>query len=374
LRRPYPLFVATAALLALAACGRGDAEGRGGPGGPGGGRQAPVVSIAAVNSVRFADTIEAVGTAYARESTVLASTVTERIVRLNFRDGAQVRKGAIIAELARSEEAADLAGATAQAREAEQQLARLRQLQKQGFATNARVDEQLALVNAARARAGAVSAQIGDRVIRAPFDGVIGLRRISVGATVSAGTEIATVADISTIKLDFSVPESALGSIREGQAIEARAAAYGGELFKGEIEGIDPIVDPATRSVIVRAVLPNADRRLRPGMLLTVSIISNPRMVVAVPELALVAEADRTFAYKVDSEMTALKTPVRTGARQNGMVEVTRGLKPGDRIVAEGVVKVRDGGKVRDHDADHDAAGARGPRAEGAIGGERKGA
>ncbi|MCA3254997.1 MAG: efflux RND transporter periplasmic adaptor subunit, partial [Alphaproteobacteria bacterium] len=338
--------------MALGACGRGDDAGGGqrGPGGPGG-RQAPVVTIATIEPVRFADTIEAVGTAYAKESTVLASTVTERIVRLNFRDGEQVRKGDVIAELARTEEAADLAGAQAQVREAEQQLQRLRALQKQGFATNARVDEQLALLNAARARAGAVSAQIGDRVIRAPFNGVIGLRRISVGATVSAGTEIATVADISSIKLDFSVPESFLGAIRTGQPIEARAAAYSNELFKGEIEGIDPIVDPATRSVIVRAVLPNADRRLRPGMLLTVSIISNPRMVVAVPELALVAEADRTFAFKVDSEMTALRTPVRTGSRQNGLVEITRGLKPGDRIVAEGVVKVRDGGKVRDHDA-----------------------
>ena len=364
MRRPQSFFVAIAALVALASCGRGEGEGQGGGTGGRGGRQAPVVSIATVEPVRFADTIEAVGTAYARESTVLASTVTERIVRLNFRDGEQVRKGDVIAELARSEETADLAGAQAQAREAEQQLQRLRALQKQGFATNARVDEQLALVNAARARAGAVSAQIGDRVIRAPFNGVIGLRRISVGATVNAGTEIATVADISTIKLDFSVPESFLGAIRVGQAIEARAAAYNNELFKGQVEGIDPIVDPATRSVIVRAVLPNGDRRLRPGMLLTVSIISNPRSVLAVPELSLVAEADRTYVFKVDPEMTALRTPVRTGARQNGMVEITRGLKAGDRIISEGVVKARDGGKVRDHDAPE----------QGARGGERKGA
>lgn len=329
----------------LAACGGGD--GKTGAAERGRGDRAPTVVAATVEPYRFADTIEAVGTAFARESTTLTTTVTERIVSLPFRDGEFVGKGQIIAELSRSEETADLDQAQARATEAQQQLDRLRALQQRGFATNARVDEQVAARDAARAQAAAIRAQIGDRVIRAPFSGAIGLRRISPGSVVSAGTEIATVSDVSVIKLDFSVPETFLSAIKTGQPIEARAAAYPEGLFRGQIEGIDPQVDPITRSVMVRAILPNADRRLRPGMLLTVNIISNPRQALAVPELSLVSERDQTFVFKIDGEQTALRTPVETGTRQSGMVEILRGLSVGDRIVAEGTVKVRDGSKVR---------------------------
>ena len=331
------------AMLALAACGEGDAAK--GPGGPGG--AAPSVVVTTVQPMAFADRIEAVGTAYARESTTIASTVTERIVRLNFSDGEYVRRGDVIAELARGEESAGLNEAQARLTEAQQQLTRLRQLQQRGFATNARVDEQVAMVNSARAQAGAAQAQIGDRVIRAPFSGVVGLRRISPGATVTAGTEIATISDLSQIKLDFSLPETFLSAMRPGQAIEARAAAYPEMLFRGQVESIEPTVDPITRSVTVRAVLPNPDARLKPGMLMSVNVIANPRTALAVPELALVAERDRSFVFKVDPENTALRTPVEVGVRQEGMVEVKRGLRAGERIVAEGTIKVRDGGKVR---------------------------
>ncbi|MFC3713490.1 efflux RND transporter periplasmic adaptor subunit [Sphingoaurantiacus capsulatus] len=345
------------ALLALAACGDGDAAKA--PGGPGGG-QAPSVTTATVQPIAFSDRIEAVGTAYARESTTIAATVTERIVRLNFTDGAYVQRGQIIAELSRGEQAAGLNEAQARLTEAQQQLTRLRQLQDRGFATNARVDEQVAMVNAARAQAGQAQAQIGDRVIRAPFSGVVGLRRISAGATVSPGTEIATISDLSQIKLDFALPETFLSAMRTGQAIEARAAAFQNEVFRGAVESIEPTVDPVTRSVTVRAVLPNPDARIKPGMLLTVNVLANPRTTLAVPELALVAERDRSFVFKVDDESTALKTPVEVGIRQQGMVEVKRGLAAGDRIVAEGTIKVRDGGKVRTAPAAGTAAAARG--------------
>ena len=339
LRSAFPSLV----LLALAACGEGDAaKGPEGSGGP-----APSVVVATVQPRAFADRIEAVGTAYARESTTIASTVTERIVRLNFTDGQYVRRGDVIAELSRSQEAAGLNEAQARLTEAQQQLARLRQLQERGFATNARVDEQVALVNAARAQAGSAQAQIGDRVIRAPFSGVVGLRRISPGATVTAGTEIATISDLSQIKLDFSLPETFLSAMRDGQAIEAHAAAYPGEVFRGEVESIESTVDPMTRSVTVRAMLPNPSARLKPGMLLSVSVFANPRTALAVPELALLSERERNFVFKVDAENVALKTPVEVGTRQEGMLEIRSGVSAGDRIVAEGTIKVRDGGKVR---------------------------
>lgn len=328
--------------LALASCGDGDGQGgQAGRGGP------PTVVVAKVERQSFSDSIEAVGTAYANESVTLTSAVTERVTRVNFQDGAFVPRGAVIAELARSEETAGLAEAEARATEAAQQLERLRALQKRGFATNARVDEQVALTNAARAQAQAMRAQIGDRVIRAPFSGYISLRRISPGTVVSAGTEIATISELSRIKVDFTVPESFLGAIALGQPIEARAAAYPDEIFRGKVEGIDPVVDPITRSATVRAVLPNADRRLRPGMLITVQIRTNPREVMAVPELALIAQGSQNYVYKLMADNTATRVPVEIGARNEGMVEIRRGLSIGDRYVAEGTVKVRDGGKVQ---------------------------
>jgi membrane fusion protein, multidrug efflux system len=326
------------AFVLLAACGGAE-----------GGREerAPTVVGGIVQPMRFVDTIDAVGTAYAREATTLTSTVTERIVSLRFTDGAAVGRGEVIAVLSSSEESADLASAEARSREADQQLARLRELQQRGFATNARIDEQTALRNQARAEAGAVRAQIGDRVIRAPFAGVVGLRRISPGSVVSAGTPIATISDISTIKLDFTLPETFLSAISVGQAIEAKSAAYPDDVFRGEIEGIEPVVDPLTRSVTVRAIVPNADRRLRPGMLLTVAIVSNPRDALAVPELALVAQRDQQFVFRLDPRNVANRVPVETGMRMDGMVEVRSGLSRGDRIVADGTVKVRDDAPVK---------------------------
>lgn len=328
----------TAIAALLAGCG-GDVQDEG--------ARAPTVLGGTVLPMRFSDSIEAVGTAYARESTTLTSTVTERVDSVRFTDGASVRRGDVIAALSSREENADLASARARAQEANQQLTRLNELQQRGFATNARVDEQVALRDQARASAGAIRAQIGDRIIRAPFAGVVGLRKISPGTVVTAGTPIATVSDISSIKLDFTLPERFLSAISRGQPIEAIAAAYPDSVFRGEIDGIDPQIDAVTRAVTVRAILPNADRRLRPGMLLTVAIVTNPREALAVPELAIVAQRDRQFVFRLDANNVANRVPIETGMRMKGMVEITSGLKRGDRIVADGVVKVRDDAPVK---------------------------
>lgn len=330
--------VAFALAVVLAACGgqKGSGEGR-----------APTVVGGVVEPTRFVDSIDAVGTAYARESTTLTSTVTERVDSLRFTDGAYVQAGTVIAVLRAVEQTADLASAEARSRETQQQLDRLRELQQRGFATNASIDAQIAARDQARAQASAIRAQIGDRIIRAPFSGVVGLRRLSPGSVVTAGTEIATISDVSSIKLDFTVPERFISAIETGQNIEARAAAWPGEVFRGTVEGVEPQVDPITRSVAVRALLPNPDRRLRPGMLLTVSIVTNPRDALAVPELALVAQGDRQFVFRLDDKNVANRVPVEVGMRAGGMAEITGGLKRGDRIVADGVVKVRDDAEVR---------------------------
>ena len=334
-------FIAVLTIGLLSACGGGGNEGKGKD------RPAPLVKAEPATTVRFVDRIEAVGTARANEQVTIAAPVTERIVRLGFDDGSFVRRGQTIAVLAQAQENAQLNEAQARARETSQQLARVQELKQRGFATKSSLDAQVAAAAQARAQAAGARAQIGDRVVTAPFAGWVSLRNISAGAVVNAGTEIATVSDISSIKLDFSVPETMLSVLRPGLTIDAVSAAYPDQPFRGQIATIDPVIDPNTRAVMVRARLPNPDGKLKPGMLLTVAIETAPRMSLSVPELAVIGEGDSRFVYVVDDGGAAKRQQVRTGQRQAGRIEIVEGLQPGQKVITEGVVKVAEGMKVR---------------------------
>ncbi len=353
-------FLVFALAAMLSACGSG-----GGEGGPRE-RPAPLVKAEPVSEMDFADRLEAVGTAVANEQVTLAAPVTERIVRLNFDDGGYVRQGQIIAVLQQAQQSAQLREIQAREREAEQQLERVQALKDRGFATRSNYDSQVAATAATQAQAQAVRAAIGERVIRAPFSGWVSLRNISVGAIASQGTAIATISDISTIKLDFPVPETVLAAIRPGLDIEARSAAYPDRVFRGRIHTVDPVVDPNTRAVMVRARLPNADRLLRPGMMLTVDIARAPRSNLAVPELAVIGEGDSRFVYVLDEAGRARRAPVRTGVRMGGRIEIVDGLAAGQRVITEGVVKVSDGMAVRLDDGQAHAERERPAPARGA--------
>ncbi|KAA9016820.1 efflux RND transporter periplasmic adaptor subunit [Sphingobium limneticum] len=309
-------------------------------------RAVPLVEIQPIAATSFTDDLEAVGTALANEQVVLSAPVTERIEALNFADGGFVAKGQVIARLAVGQEQAELASAEATALQAGQQLQRIQSLKDRGFATGATLEQQVALSNAARANAQLARASIGDRVIRAPFDGWVSLRTVSPGAIVTAGTAIATVSDISRIKLDFTIPETRLAMIRTGMPIKAVSAAWPDRPFNGTIATIDPVIDPATRAVKVRAILPNPDKALKPGMLLTVSVMARQRQSLSVPELSVVGDGDERFVFIVE-DRTAKRTKVGTGIRQDGRVEILSGVKPGQKVVTEGVVKLTDGVTVR---------------------------
>jgi membrane fusion protein (multidrug efflux system) len=360
-------FLLLASLALAAGCGSGGAEEKGK-----GNRPPPLVKAEPATTMRFVDTIEAVGTAVANEQVTLSANVTERLVRLGFDDGSFIRRGQVVAVLAQGQESAQLAEAQARATAADRQLQRISTLREKGFATKAAHDETVASAAAARAQARGVRASIGERVITAPFSGYASLRRISPGAIVNAGTEIATISDISTIKLDFPVPETALAAIRTGLTIEAHSAAYPDQPFRGQIATVDPVIDPNTRAVIVRARLPNPGARLKPGMLLTVGIETAPRNGLSVPELAVVGEGDQRFVYVVENG-TAKRTPVRTGVRAAGRVEILEGLQPGQRVVTEGVVKLSDGMKVRlaGPNAGQQAAGGGAAKGQQAGGGDK---
>ena len=339
----------TAALFLLGGCSLlGDSPGGGkgkAAGGPG--RAAPSVVVSEAKLTPIVDSVEAVGTANANEQADVNSTVTERIARINFADGQRVPAGAVVAELVRTAQEASLAENTAKLKVAQLQLDRLKQLQQDGFATKATIDQQQATMEVARAGTEAASSQISDRVIRAPFSGWLSLRRISPGTVVNAGTTIFTIVDHSKIKLDFTVPETYLPTLKPGLAIEARAAAYPGASFHGQISSIDPVLDAVTRSVTARAILPNADLRLRPGMLMTVIIKSPAREAITVPEQAVIGEGSGAYVWKVSSDDIASRADVTTGLRRGGRVEILSGLASGDRVVSEGTVKLTATGPVR---------------------------
>jgi membrane fusion protein (multidrug efflux system) len=332
-------LLSLALALLLVACGGAQTKERE--------RPAPLVKAEAARTIRFVDRIEAVGTAVANEQVTVSAPVTERITRLNFDDGSYVRRGQVIAVLQQAQQTAELREVQARSREAQQQLQRIEELKDRGFATRSSYDAQVAAAAATRAQAQGARAEIGERVLRAPFSGWVSLRNISVGAIASQGTPIAQISDIDTIKLDFPVPETMLSAIRAGLPIEARSAAYPARPFRGVIHTIDTVVDPNTRAIIVRARLPNPERLLRPGMLLTVVIENAPRMSASVPELAVVGEGDQRYVFVLDEQGRAHRRTVRTGARADGRIEIAAGLRPGERVVTEGVVKVADGMQVQ---------------------------
>lgn len=306
----------------------------------------PVV-ISRAAPMTFVDRIEALGTARANESVEVTAKVTDTVQRVNFEDGKDVKAGEVLVELTRTEEAALLDEAVATLAEAQQQFERIEDLVRRGSASRARLDEQTRIRDAAKARVDALEARLSDRLIRAPFSGVLGFRQVSPGTLISPGTVITTLDDIDVIKLDFPVPENFIGALRPGLAIEALTPAYQDREFKGTITTIESRVDPATRSVRVRAEIPNPDHVLRPGMLMTVEVIKARAEVLAVPEEALVPISDRQYVYRLKDDNTVERVQVEIGRRHPGVVEVTSGLEPGDRVVTEGSVRLRPGMAVQ---------------------------
>jgi membrane fusion protein, multidrug efflux system len=317
---------------------------RGGPGG--GGPQAPPVVAVPVAMHTFTDGLQAIGTAQARESIVLTPKVADTIRVLRFESGDRIRRGQVLVEMSSVEQAADLAEARAANDAAQQELRRYQELFDRGFASQARLDTVRAAADAAEARLNAGSSRIADRTIRAPFAGVVGLRTASPGQYVRPGEQIGTLDDISEIKLDFDVPETRLARLSQGVSISARTGAYPERVFEGVVAHVDSRVDPTTRTVRVRAILANADEAIRPGMLMTVEVRSNPREALAVPEVAILEQATSSRVYRVVTHEGAQSVEIvqiETGQRVGGMAEVLAGLSEGDQVIVEGMQNVRPG-------------------------------
>jgi membrane fusion protein (multidrug efflux system) len=327
------------------------------PAAGGGGAAAIPVITARVQQRAINVGIEAIGTANSNEAVSVTSKSTNIVTAIRFSDGEAVQAGQVLVELDRGQTAADLAATEAAFEESRSQFNRSRELVASQVVSKSQFDQLEATMKANEARVAAARARLDDTFIRAPFDGRVGLRRVSLGTLISPGTVITTLDDTSVIKLDFAVPESYVSQLRVGQSVAARTNAWPGRSFSGKVVSVDSRVDPATRSVTVRALVPNREARLKPGMFLAVSVAQDQRPALVIPEEALVPEQARQFVYVLDGTKVA-KREVTLGRREPGFVEIASGLAAGDVVVIEGTLKLRDGVAVRDV-----AAGASGSAA-----------
>ncbi|MBW2232976.1 MAG: efflux RND transporter periplasmic adaptor subunit [Deltaproteobacteria bacterium] len=309
--------------------------------------EAPAVVVARVSEQPFPFTIEALGTARANESVEIRPLVSQRIVAIRFEEGQRVEAGRVLVELQSAEARADVASARATLAESESQLRRTRTLYETKAVSASELEQRLTRRDADRAALDAAEARLADTRVRAPFAGVLGLRHVSIGSYATPNTVITTLDDTDTIKLDFEVPETVLARVVTGLAISARSAAWPEATFEGRVAAIDTRVDPVSRTLTVRALLPNDDGRLRPGMFLTVLLVRDDIRALVVPEAAIVPERSRQFVYVVDAEERIERREVRTGRRQPGWVEIIRGLAAGEVIVVEGTQKALPGQPVR---------------------------
>lgn len=329
------------ACLVLAACSRGNAPAAGGSA-----PAAVIVTTTVVEPSPWVDTIEAIGTSRAREAVTLTAKITETVRKVNFVDGQRVAAGDVLVELTSGQQVAGLAEAQATWRDAERLLKRNEDLVRQGTISRQVFDTAQATHDSSRARVDVLRAQLADRVVTAPFAGVLGLRQVSVGSLVTPGTVITTLDDIDVVNVDFALPERYLAALAPGQSVAARSDAYPGRRFEGRVVSLDARIDPVSRAFKVRAEIPNADHALRAGMLLGIEVLRPERSVIAVPEIAIVQVGADSFVFRVDGEDKVARAKVTLGARRRGQVEVVEGIEAGTRIVVDGTVKLRDGVKI----------------------------
>lgn len=304
------------------------------------------VVVAPAVTVDFPYRLEALGTAQANESVELTSKVSEVVTAIRFEEGQDVKGGDVLVELHNAEALANVSEAKAQLADARTQYQRAQNLWERRAVPESELQRLEALVDAAAARLLAAEARLADTVIRAPFSGRVGLRRISVGALLTPGTVITTLDDVDTVKVDFAIPETHLAPMRPGLAVTVRSVAYADREFAGTVTGIDTRVDPVTRSIMIRAALPNPERLLKPGMYLNVEVVNDERRSLMLPEQAIVPEREEQYVFVVAGNMTE-KRRVVTGRRRPGEVEIVDGVREGELVIIEGTQKVDEGTEVR---------------------------
>lgn len=322
--------------------------GASGPGPAGKGPGGPVaVETATVATARLQEDVAAIGTLRSNEAVVVRPEISGRISEIGFTEGARVEKGQLLVALDSSVYAAEVQQARANLALAETNFKRTTDLERDKFVSATAKDQSLNALRVAQANVALAEARLAKTQIRAPFSGVIGIRQVSVGDYVKEGQDLVTLEDISSLKVDFRLPEVMLTDLKRGQAVEVASDAMANRTFTATLDAIDPLVDQNGRAVILRARLKNTDGQLRPGMFVRTRLILAERAnALTVPEEALMPSGADQFVYKV-VDGKAARVKVKTGLRRGSRVEVVEGLQAGDVVVTAGQIKLREGVAVR---------------------------
>lgn len=330
---------------AATAAGKADAKAaaKGGPGGPGG---PTPVEVVVVEPSAVQEDLQAVGSLRSNESVVLRPEVSGRIATIGFRDGQVVKKGQLLIGLDATLNEAEVAQYRAEYDLALSNLKRSEDLARQKFISSSAQETAASNAQVAEARLKLAQARLSKMKIVSPFDGIVGIRGVSLGDYVKDGTDLVNVEDVRILKVDFRLPERSLSQIKTGQDVEVVADALPNERWQGQIEAINPRVDANGRSLELRGRLDNASGKLRPGMFVRVRVIVGERTGLLVPEEAIVPQGDAFYVYTV-VEGAAKRVPVKIGVRRDAKVEIVEGLSPGDQVVTAGMRLSRDGQPVR---------------------------
>jgi len=342
------------------------APAKGGPGGPGG---PTPVEIVVVQPSAVQEDLQAVGSLRSNESVVLRPEVSGRIATIGFRDGQVVKKGQLLIGLDSTLNEAEVAQYRAEYDLALSNLKRSEDLARQKFISSSAQETAASNAQVAEARLKLAQARLSKMKIISPFDGIVGIRGVSLGDYVKDGTDLVNIEDVRILKVDFRLPERSLSQIKAGQDVEVVADALPNERWQGQIEAINPRVDANGRSLELRGRLDNASGKLRPGMFVRVRVIVGERNGLLVPEEAIVPQGEEFYVYKV-VEGAAKRVPVKIGVRRDAKVEIVEGIAPGDQVVTAGMRLSRDGQPVRVLSPD----AARGDAAKGGAAPARDGA
>lgn len=332
-----------AACLGPTGCARKPADAGGGP-------ADFAVQVIAVEARRQAmsETLSLVGTLTAKEMVEIKSETDGAVEQINFAEGQRVEKGRLLIKLDETKFEAAVAEAEANFKLSQANYVRSQELSKSDLISRQESDQMASLYEARQASLDSKKRELKDARIYAPFSGVMGTRQVSPGQVISKNTGLTWLVDLDIVKAEFNVPERFLGQLLEGQKLDIAVVAYPGEIFQGEVYFIAPLVDSISRTVLVKALIRNAAHRLRPGMFANLDLILKVNeQAIVIPESSVTASGDRNLIFIIDQNEVAQVRAVKLGVRQAGVVQVVSGLEGGERVIAEGIQKVRPGGKVK---------------------------
>ena len=314
--------------------------------GSSGGPRAMPVEAAPVKAGTVSEEVETVGTLQANESVVIRSEIAGRIIGIDFSEGQAVQDGSVLVRIdpAEYKAQAEQAGAVLQLNQ--MNYDRARQLNEEKLLSPQAYDEIVAKLKESQANLALFQARLDKTTLRAPFSGRLGLRLVSPGGYVQPGQAIVNLEDIGAIKIDFRIPEVYLGRVHTGQTVNLQADAMPERMFEGQIYAIDPRIDDASRTILLRAHVPNPRGDLRPGMFARVKLVLAKRPnAILIPEQALVPMGQDQFVYRIVDGKAAL-TKVKIGRRLEGLVEIVEGLRTNDTVVTGGQTKIFEGAPV----------------------------